>query len=270
MFNTSDEDFISGTTAIGVSSAVLEDLRARGQTQLTLDGRAGGLAGLVGDLMGSVGNVGGIGQAFVGRMQASGLIKLAERRPVLLPVLVNGKRTMLSAWHLRGRIGEGDGAEDAELYILDDVANPITLRFAIGPDKLDVIKIEYPIAEAPKEMERELTDNRRTAVYGIYFDFNRATIKPQSEPVLREIVSVMTSHPGWTLKVEGHTDNVGGDAKNLDLSSRRAAAVRAALVQRGATASRLTSSGYGASQPHETQEFQRETGRFARFPRFNR
>jgi outer membrane protein OmpA-like peptidoglycan-associated protein len=252
VFNTSDEDFISGTTAVGVSSAVLEDVRARGQAQLTLDGRAGGLAGLVGDLLGSVGKSSGIAGGFAGRVQASGIIKLAEPRPVLLPVLVNGRRTMLSAWHLRGRLGEGDSAEDAELFILDDVENPLTLRFTIGADKLDVIKIEFPVTDAPKEMERELAENRRTAVYGIYFDFNSATIKPQSEPVLREIVSVMKSQPSWLLKVEGHTDDVGGDAKNLDLSSRRAAAVRAALVARGIPEGRLTTGGYGASQPRET------------------
>ncbi|MEO5815696.1 MAG: OmpA family protein [Gemmatimonadaceae bacterium] len=252
VFNTSDEDFIAGTTATGVSSAVLEDVRAHGQTQLTLDGRAGGLAGLVGDLLGSVGKSSGIAGGFASRVQASGLIKVAEPRPVLLPVLVNGKRTMLSAWHLRGRLGEGDAAENADLFILDDIENPITLRFTIGADKLDVIKIEFPVTDAPRNMERQLAETRRTALYGIYFDFNSATIKPQSEPVLREIVSVMKSQPGWVLKVEGHTDNVGGDARNLDLSSRRAAAVRAALVARGIPEGRLTSGGYGASRPHET------------------
>lgn len=48
-----------------------------------------------------------------------------------------------------------------------------------------------------------------------------------------------SAEPAWTLKAEGHTDNVGGDAKNLDLSTRRAAAVKVALVERGVPASRL-------------------------------
>ena len=251
-FTTGDQELIPGTTAVGVSSAVLDDVRARGQAQLTLDGRAGGLAGMVTDLLGSMGKSSGVARALGSRMQASGILKLAEPNPVPVPVLVNGKRVTLGAWHLRGHIGDADALEDAELFVLDDAANPIMLRFTIGDDKLDVVKIEFPVPDAPQTMERDLTENRRTAVYGIYFDFNSATIKPQSEPVLREIVGVMQSQPSWVLKVEGHTDNVGGDAKNLDLSSRRAAAVRAALVARGVPASHLTAGGFGASQPQET------------------
>ena len=70
--------------------------------------------------------------------------------------------------------------------------------------------------------------------------------------MLRTIVDVMKKDPDWVLVVEGHTDNVGGDVKNQDLSSRRAAAVKAALVERGVSAARLNTAGYGASVPRET------------------
>ena len=55
--------------------------------------------------------------------------------------------------------------------------------------------------------------------YGIYFDFNKDTIKQESEPVLKQIVQAMMDNPTWKLTVEGHTDNIGGDAYNLHLSS---------------------------------------------------
>ncbi len=251
-FNTADGDIIPGSTAIGMSAAVLADVRARGQTQVTLDGTAGGLMGVLGDLLGSVAKSSGMAGLPDGRVAATGMLKLAESKPVAIPVLVNGKRTTLPAYHLRGHIGSAETAEDAELYVLDDPANALVLRWTIGKDKAEVTRIEFPVKDAPKVMERELAESRRTAIYGIYFDFNSATIKPQSEPVLREIVEVMKREPGWTLKVEGHTDNVGGDAKNQDLSARRAAAVKDALVQRGVPAARLTTGGYGASVPRET------------------
>ncbi len=91
------------------------------------------------------------------------------------------------------------------------------------------------------------------AVYGIYFDFGSDVIKPESDPVLHEIGKVMADHPAWVLTVDGHTDNIGGDAYNLDLSKRRAAAVKQALVTRFKIAdARLATGGYGASRPKAT------------------
>jgi outer membrane protein OmpA-like peptidoglycan-associated protein len=87
-------------------------------------------------------------------------------------------------------------------------------------------------------------------VYGIYFKFARADIRPVSEPVLKEIAAVLKNNPDWKLSIVGHTDNVGGDSSNLDLSRRRSQSVKAALVERyGIAASRLTTGGFGASQP---------------------
>ena len=99
-------------------------------------------------------------------------------------------------------------------------------------------------------MEKALQTAGKVDIYGIYFDFNSDRIKPESEPVLREIAKVMTDNPTWSLNVNGHTDNIGGDAYNLDLSKRRAAAVKTALVTRyKVAATRLETSGFGASQP---------------------
>ncbi len=74
-------------------------------------------------------------------------------------------------------------------------------------------------------------------------------------PVLKEIADAMITNPSWKLSVEGHTDNIGGDAYNLDLSNRRAAAVKQALGERYHIApDRLTTVGYGASRPKESND----------------
>ena len=102
-------------------------------------------------------------------------------------------------------------------------------------------------------IERALSESGRADIYSIYFSFNSDAIRPESEPTLKEIAGVLTRHPDWKLGVNGHTDGVGTDGYNLELSRRRAAAVRAALVSRyGITAARLSTDGLGKSQPKDT------------------
>jgi outer membrane protein OmpA-like peptidoglycan-associated protein len=104
-------------------------------------------------------------------------------------------------------------------------------------------------------MEEALAANKPVEVYGIYFDFNSATIKPESEEVLRRIAGILGKNPGWKLNVAGHTDNIGEDSFNQGLSERRAAAVKDALVTRYKIApDRLATAGYGASRPIESNK----------------
>jgi outer membrane protein OmpA-like peptidoglycan-associated protein len=73
--------------------------------------------------------------------------------------------------------------------------------------------------------------------------------------VLQEIAQVLQRNPAWKLRVEGHTDNIGGDAYNMDLSQRRAAAVKQALVARYRIApERLDPAGFGATRPKESND----------------
>jgi OmpA family len=69
-------------------------------------------------------------------------------------------------------------------------------------------------------------------------------------PPSGEIVKAMADNPDWKLRVDGHTDNLGGDPQNLDLSKRRATSVKNALVERYyISADRLATNGFGASSP---------------------
>lgn len=251
VYYTGGEEEYPGTTSMGTSAAVLSDLRSRGEALVKLDGEAGGIAGMMTGLLAMMPGSDSKGAA-KGYLTASGTLKLAEPKPVPFRVIVNNAPVSLPAWHVKGRFGEGDEAVSVEWYVLDDPKNALTLRFAFGKDKLEIVRIAFPVENEAKVLESSLAQQRRAVLYGIYFDFGSATIKPQSEPVLRTIVDVMKKDPEWVLVVEGHTDNIGGDAKNQDLSSRRAAAVKAALVERGISAARLNTAGYGASVPRET------------------
>jgi outer membrane protein OmpA-like peptidoglycan-associated protein len=114
------------------------------------------------------------------------------------------------------------------------------------------VRISYPVDNPTQSLETALAKDHRAVIYGIYFDFNSSTIKSQSAPVLRTIADVMKKNPQWALTVEGHTDNIGSAAANQDLSARRAAAVRAALIPLGIVETRLVTSGFGSSVPRDT------------------
>jgi outer membrane protein OmpA-like peptidoglycan-associated protein len=117
-----------------------------------------------------------------------------------------------------------------------------------------VVRIDFPVAD-DRQIEAALGTQCRVEVPGIYFDFDRATLKPESGHALTTIADLLRRHPDWSLRIEGHTDNVGGDAYNQDLSTRRAAAVQGALVREFAIAPvRLTSAGFGAHRPVETND----------------
>jgi outer membrane protein OmpA-like peptidoglycan-associated protein len=181
----------------------------------------------------------------------TGTLKRVGTGTFTFTVPVNGVPEALRALHVAGRLADdGDGA-DFDYVVLDDPDNPLILR-AKGPEfSTSVTRIEFPVPTAAAgSLENRLAKDRQALVYGIYFKFNRADIRPVSEPVLKEIAGILKNNPEWKLTIVGHTDNVGRDAANLDLSRRRSQSVRAALVERyGIDGSRLTTGGFGASQP---------------------
>lgn len=83
----------------------------------------------------------------------------------------------------------------------------------------------------------------------VYFEYNRAVIRPQSFALLDTVAQVMHDFPDITVEVQGHTDDRGRDEYNLRLSGERAEAVRQYLIEKGVAASRMTSRGYGETRP---------------------
>jgi len=99
---------------------------------------------------------------------------------------------------------------------------------------------------------------------GVYFDFDKATIKPEGMAVLNEAAGLLQKHERVVVEVAGHTDSIGTDAYNQGLSERRANAVRDYLASKGVKASRLTARGYGESRPvasNDTEEGRAENRR---------
>ena len=101
-----------------------------------------------------------------------------------------------------------------------------------------------------KAMADDLSSKGHTAIYGIYFDFDKADVKPESEPTLKEIAKLLSQDPKLKLYVVGHTDNVGGFDYNIKLSQARANAVVKELISKHKVdGARLKPYGVGLSAP---------------------
>ncbi len=95
-----------------------------------------------------------------------------------------------------------------------------------------------------------VTDTAIEILDMVYFEYNKAIIKSQSFPILDAVAATLQGNPSIALiEVQGHTDERGDDAYNLDLSDRRAHAVEKYLADKGVDAKRLSAQGYGETQP---------------------
>ncbi len=103
------------------------------------------------------------------------------------------------------------------------------------------------------DMSKAITLTGRVALYGILFDTDKATIKPESRATLAEIAELLKQEPNLNLHVVGHTDNTGTFEHNLDLSKRRAGSVKTALSKEfGIASGRLTPNGVSSLAPVAT------------------
>jgi outer membrane protein OmpA-like peptidoglycan-associated protein len=252
-FNDKAARTIPGSTALGISSAVLRSLKTDGAAKVAFV-----------DPVAAAGPVDRNTHPNLYDYQMMYALQRVGTAPVTIPVIVNGAKLELPAIQVRGDyIGD-----KAQFLFLDDESNPIALRYRFetpapanaNPESLDlqVVKITYRCSSEPAQpsrLERALLETGRVDIYDIYFDFASDRIREESEPTLREIGELMQRHPDWKLAIEGHTDSIASDRYNLELSQRRAGAVRNALVgAHGVAVARLSASGAGESRPKDRND----------------
>jgi outer membrane protein OmpA-like peptidoglycan-associated protein len=276
---------IPGTTAVGTSAAVLQNLKSKGQSKFGFSNAYPGLVLTVDPR--KIPN-------YYSYLQRGVIQRIAG--PATVTVIVNDVPVNLPVVHAQGTLA----GDKVDFLFLDDPANPLTLSFRTGvgaikpltPDEiqfcaqtikrgieppaslhcdkpnggdrdtLSVVKIAVR-CQAPSSagagsgsgLEKALANRQKVDVYSIYFSFNSDALRDESTPTLKEIADILTRHPDWRLNVNGHTDGIGTDQYNLDLSKRRAAAVVKALATGyHIDPNRLRSAGFGKSQPKDTND----------------
>lgn len=129
-----------------------------------------------------------------------------------------------------------------------EVSKAVLVRGA--PSGLPPIEITLDAKTAPLA---QVENNQITIAEQIQFRTDSAEILADSQPIVDAVAEILSANPKIAhVRIEGHTDNRGTAARNLDLSKRRAASVMAALVAKGISRDRLASNGYGLERPLDT------------------
>jgi outer membrane protein OmpA-like peptidoglycan-associated protein len=228
---------LRGTTMFSLSTQAFGELKAKGRTRHRVVSVNDGA--IIADLDGAL-----------ERQATHTLSTIVNDRVVELPVVrASGK--------LQGMAMGKPVQTRVVAAIVDDDRFPLVLDYSMPDVGAAGFSVRYTKISFPTDghIEQQLAGEQRIDVYGIYFDINSDRLRSESDPVMREIAAALRNNPSWQLAIDGHTDSTGGPEANMQLSSKRADAVRAALVtQHGIDGSRLATRGYGATVPKDTND----------------
>lgn len=275
LFSSTEEELIPGQTYAFGSAAVLKALNGTGQVPFVLgiNEPEGGLAALSGMGAATGGALTKSGEPLIGsgiamllgggsRHYYRGTLQRVGRGDEPFPVLLNGVRTSVPAVHVKGEMHFSDQTITPELWWLDAPGNPLTLKWAVGGAYEVVTRIDWPPDRSGEGEQNRLRGGLttqlagkscRAELAGVYFPTGSAEVLGPSMPALQQFAAVLLQHPDWQVTIEGHTDNIGSAEYNLNLSTRRADAVRELMVSRfKVPASHLTARGFGLTRPVDT------------------
>ena len=166
-------------------------------------------------------------------------------------VMEEGKKYHLSFWVQKTRLRVY--LDETKIFDLPKVFKPDfkcnMMRFELWDSGYPMIT-NFRIAAGLPDTRNKLLSEGKLVTYGIYFDVNSDKVKPESAGTLKDIAAVLNEVPDVKVQIVGHTDADVDDAKNLDLSKRRAASVKAELAKNfGVNADRLVTDGMGETKP---------------------
>jgi outer membrane protein OmpA-like peptidoglycan-associated protein len=221
-------NMIPGTTSLGISGDVLERLRSTGASPITLihSERLEQIACML--------------RATAVDVKALMIIedRVAEIPVVEADVTCNG----------------GKGTGTGRFKIANDVNNPIVIESSLQfswerrPRTERITRVVAGLG-MHRDMEQSLEALMAYDVYGLHFDFDKASLRQDTEQLVREIALMLQANPNWIIQIAGHTDSIGGAAYNNKLSLDRAQAVRQGLIRYGIPPERLKALGFGATRP---------------------
>ena len=154
------------------------------------------------------------------------------------------------------KVFSGITTDSGRFYLLLPKGDSYNVRYKNFQEKVDYSKIEIPNESGNIYFEFTLTIEpaKVYTLRDVHFDTGKATLRPESFPALNDLAEVMKFKKKMEIEIAGHTDNVGDDAANLNLSQSRAETVRNYLIGKGIAKERVSAEGYGETQPASTND----------------
>ena len=140
---------------------------------------------------------------------------------------------------------EYEGVSAVDYNKIEDIVK----QYATKPTEVDYNRIADIVKNNTPKVESAPAMSNKWVLIGVNFNFNSATLKPESIPVLYNAAEILLTHPDIKVEIQGYTDNIGSKKANQKLSLERANSVKNFLVAKGVDASRMTTVGMGESNP---------------------